>query len=73
MANVTKQGGTPVNLRDRVEMTATEKHPTYKAGVHFKVHREQVKKLTEQGWAVEGHVSVEPAKAAKPAAATKEK
>ena len=57
-AKQTKQGGIIVNLRDRVEMTATETHPGYKAGAQFTVHREQVKRLVENKWAVDGHVTL---------------
>jgi len=56
---LTRQGGRPVDLKKRVEMTATATHPCYRAGQHFTVHQEQTAKLIAQGWAVEGHVKLD--------------
>jgi hypothetical protein len=58
-AKLTRQGGRPVDLKKRVEMTATATHPAIKAGAFFTVHQEQTAKLIAQGWAVEGHVKLE--------------
>lgn len=72
MEKLTRQGGRPVDLKKRVEMTATATHPSIKAGTFFTVHQEQTAKLIAQGWAVNGHVTLpaaEPAKAAKAAKA----
>ena len=50
-----KEEQTIVNLREKTKMTATAAHPYHKTGQEFEVHPVHVKKLTETGWAVEGH------------------
>lgn len=55
-----KQEGTPIHLRDKVEVFSTEKDPHHKTGSAFKVHPKVAEVLVKRGM-----ISMEPVKPAK--------
>lgn len=59
-----KQEGTPIHLREKVDVYSTDKDPYHKTGSTFKVHPKVAEILVKRGL-----ISMEPGKAASKASA----